>query len=69
MARRGRSLIREPQVLERVGMGRTKFDEDYVQTGRVKWVRIGARIKALPDDELDTLVEEIIEEGRDVVAA
>ena len=58
----GRRLIREPQVLERVGVGRTKFDEDYVKTGRVEWVRIGKRIKALPEDEVDKLVDEIIED-------
>lgn len=69
MGRRGRTLVREPEVLARVGVGRTKFDDDYVKTGRVKWVRIGPRIKALPDDEVDTLVEEIIEEGRDNAAA
>ena len=65
----GRTLLRERQVLQRVGVGRTKFEEDFVQTGRVQWVRIGPRMKALPEDEVDRLVDELIEEGRGDVAA
>ena len=56
-------------MLKRLGIGRTKFEEDYVQTGRVQWVRIGKKIKTLPDDEVDRLVDEIIDEGRDNIAA
>jgi hypothetical protein len=35
---------------------------DFVKTGRVHWVRIGERIKALPEDEVQALVDELIAE-------
>jgi hypothetical protein len=65
----GRKLLREPEVLARVGFGRTKFETDFVATGRVKWVRIGERIKALPSDELDQLIDEIVAERDAKLAA
>jgi predicted DNA-binding transcriptional regulator AlpA len=53
-------LLREPQVLKRMGVGRTKLNDDYIKTGRLRWVRLGPRIKALPDDEVDAVIAEEI---------
>jgi predicted DNA-binding transcriptional regulator AlpA len=64
-----RRLLREKEVLQRLAVGRTTLDEDFIKTGRLKWVRIGPRIKAAVEDEVDTLIEEIIAEGRETADA
>lgn len=53
-------------VLDRMGMGKTKFDADYVQTGRVRWVRNGPRMKRLPEHEVDRLIQEDIDAANGV---
>jgi hypothetical protein len=55
----GKRILREPEILNRVGVGKTKFRKDYVETGRVRWIPLGPRTKGLLEDEVDALVEEI----------
>jgi predicted site-specific integrase-resolvase len=50
-------LIREPAVCDRLGVGPTTLEERYIKTGRLRWVRIGKRIKAAVEDEVDAIVE------------
>jgi hypothetical protein len=52
-------MLREPGVLERMGMGKTSFDMKYIKTGRARWVRDG-RIKRMPEHEVDRLIQEDI---------
>jgi hypothetical protein len=49
----------------RLPVGRTKFYEDYVNTGRLRLVRLGPRSVAVVDDEVDKLIAELFAE-RDV---
>jgi hypothetical protein len=63
-----RSLIRPKNVYGpggRLPIGRTKFYEDFVNTGRIRLVRLGPKSVAVVDDELDQLINELIAE-RDV---
>jgi predicted DNA-binding transcriptional regulator AlpA len=54
-------MLREPEVLARMGLGRSKFDEAYIKTGRTHWVRApGERMKRLPESEVDRLIHEDI---------
>ena len=46
----------------RLGVGHSKFYEDFVATGRVKLVRLGPRSVAVPEDELDALIDQLIAE-------
>jgi hypothetical protein len=46
----------------RLPVGRTKFYEDYVNTGRLLLVRLGPKSVALVDDEVDKLIAELIAE-------
>jgi hypothetical protein len=46
-------------VLARLGVGKTKFKEDYIDTGRARWVRSG-RLKRMPEHEVDRLIAEDI---------
>ena len=52
-------FLREPEILQRMAMGKTKFDDDYIKTGRAKWVYLGERTKGLPEEEVDALIDEI----------
>lgn len=56
----GKKLIREPQVLDLMGIGRTTLDEKYIKTRRLRWVRLGPKIKAMPEDEVYAVIEEEI---------
>jgi hypothetical protein len=46
-------------VLDRMGMGKTSFDQKYIKTGRARWVRNG-RIKRMSDQTIDRLIAEDI---------
>jgi hypothetical protein len=48
-------------VLDRMGLGKTKFDTDYIKTGRTHWVRSGGRMKRMPEHEVDRLIQEDID--------
>jgi hypothetical protein len=52
-------MLREPAVLDRMGIGKTSFDTKYIKTGRARWVRNG-RVKLLPEHEVDRLIQEDI---------
>jgi hypothetical protein len=53
-------MLREPAVLEKMGMGKTSFDTKYIKSGRARWVRAG-RIKRLPEHVVDQLIAEDIQ--------
>ena len=65
--RHGRRLVRPKEAQKRLGVGHTKFWQDFVATGRLRLVELGPRSKAAVEDELDELVELIAE--RDAVPA
>jgi hypothetical protein len=61
----GRRLSRPKNVYGpqgRLPVGRTKFYEDYVNTGRLRLVRLGPKSVAVVDDEVDRLIAELIAE-------
>jgi hypothetical protein len=53
------NIIRPRAAWTRLGIGRSKFYTDFVGTGRIKLVKLGARARGVLDDEVDALVEEI----------
>ncbi len=56
MAKKQKSLTRVGKVYGkngRIPVGRTKFYEDYVATGRLTLIPLGLRAKAVDDDEID----------------
>ena len=60
--RRGKRLLRKKEARARLGVGKTKFQKDYVKTGRIHLVPISERIEGVVEEELDALIEEIIAE-------
>jgi hypothetical protein len=52
-------MLREPAVLDKIGVGKTTFDTKYIKTGRARWIYSG-RIKRMPEHEVDRLIHEDI---------
>jgi predicted DNA-binding transcriptional regulator AlpA len=65
--RRGRRLIRPREAWQRLGCGHTKFYE-LVGAGRIRLVQLSPRIKAVVEDELDDLIDELIEARNEVAS-
>jgi predicted DNA-binding transcriptional regulator AlpA len=55
-------LLKEAEVLARVGMGRTKFYQEFVQTGRFRWVYIGPHSKRGLESEVDQLIADLAQQ-------
>lgn len=52
-------ILKPPEIYQRLGgIGKTKFRDDYILTGRVKWINLGERTKGLTEEEVDRLVDE-----------
>ena len=46
-------------MLERLGIRKTTLYENFIITGRLRFVKIGARAVGVIEDELDALIEEV----------
>jgi predicted DNA-binding transcriptional regulator AlpA len=55
-------IIRPKEAWNRMGIGHSKFYEDFVNTGRIRLVRLGARAQGVFEHELDALMEELAAE-------
>ena len=44
-------------MLERLGIRKTALHENFIKTGRLRFVKIGARAVGVIEDELDALIE------------
>ena len=58
--KRGLRLLRKKEAQERLGIGKTKFNEDYIKTGRVRTVPISERIDGIPEEDIDAVIAEKI---------
>jgi predicted DNA-binding transcriptional regulator AlpA len=52
-------ILRKRQVLERLGIRKTTLYDCFIKTGRLRFVKIGARAVGIIEDELDALIEEL----------
>jgi excisionase family DNA binding protein len=55
----GKRVLRKREVLERLGIRKTTFYKHFIKTGRLRFVKIGARAVGIMEDELDALIEEL----------
>jgi predicted DNA-binding transcriptional regulator AlpA len=55
----GKRILRKSEVLERLGIRKTTLHESFIKTGRLRFVKIGARAVGVIEDELDALIEEM----------
>jgi excisionase family DNA binding protein len=54
-----RKLISFSEARRRLGVGNTKFYADFVNTGKLRTVRLGPRAVRVAEDELDRLIDEL----------
>jgi predicted DNA-binding transcriptional regulator AlpA len=57
-----RRFIRPKEAMRLLGVGHTKFWQDYVGPGRLRAVRLGPRSVAYPSDEVNALIDAMIAE-------
>jgi excisionase family DNA binding protein len=55
----GKRILRKREVLERLGIRKTTLYEAFINTGRLRFVKTGARAVGIIEDELDALIEEL----------
>jgi predicted DNA-binding transcriptional regulator AlpA len=56
-----RQILRPKEAARRLGLGHTKFYADYVNTGRLRLVRLGERSVGVLEHELDALIDQLPE--------
>jgi predicted DNA-binding transcriptional regulator AlpA len=66
--RRGKRILRPKEAQKRLGIGHTNFWENFVQTGRLRLVRLGPRSVGVIEHELDALIDKMVRE-RDLEVA
>jgi predicted DNA-binding transcriptional regulator AlpA len=67
-ARRGRRLVRVTEAMRRLAVQRSKFYKDFVNTGKLTVLELGAKARAVDESELDTLIASLpVAEVRPVV--
>jgi predicted DNA-binding transcriptional regulator AlpA len=55
-------LLRKKEAQARIGVGKTKFYEDYIKTGKLRLVPISERIDGILEEEVDAVIAEKIAE-------
>ena len=55
-------ILRPKEIYHRLGVGKTKFWQDFVATGRLKLFRLGPRSVGATEDQVDALIDEMIAE-------
>jgi predicted DNA-binding transcriptional regulator AlpA len=63
-----RRVIRPREAWQRLGVKHTAFYERFVNTGRLRLIRLGPRAVGVVEDELDALIGQMIAE-RDAAPA
>jgi len=56
-----RRIIRPKEAQRRLGVGHSKFYEDFVNTGRLRLVRLGPKSVGVIEDELDAFIDRLID--------
>ena len=56
-----KKLLRLKEVMARLGISHSMLYERFIQTGRLKLVRLGPRECCGPDSDLDALISELAE--------
>jgi predicted DNA-binding transcriptional regulator AlpA len=56
-----RQILRPKEAQRRLGVGHTKFYQDFINTGRLKLVRLGERSVGILEHELDALIDQLPE--------
>jgi predicted DNA-binding transcriptional regulator AlpA len=55
-------VVRAKQAWAQFGIGRSMFEQRFVETGRLRPIKLGARAVGYLESELDALIDELIAE-------
>jgi predicted DNA-binding transcriptional regulator AlpA len=55
-----RRILRPKEAQQRLGVKHSAFYENFINTGRLRLVRLGPRAVGVVEDELDALIGEMI---------
>ena len=53
------AILRPRAAWEKLGVSRTTFYDEFVNKGRVRLLNLGPRARGVPDDEIETLINEL----------
>jgi predicted DNA-binding transcriptional regulator AlpA len=53
------AILRPRAAWEKLGVSRTTFYDEFVNKGRVRLLNLGERARGVPDDEIETLINEL----------
>jgi hypothetical protein len=53
------AILRPRAAWEKLGVSRTTFYDQFVNKGRVRLLNLGERARGVPDDEIETLINEL----------
>jgi predicted DNA-binding transcriptional regulator AlpA len=56
-------ILRPREAWERLGIKRQKFYEDFVATGRVNLLHIGARARGVLEADIDRIIDEMVQDS------
>jgi predicted DNA-binding transcriptional regulator AlpA len=54
-----KKLLRPKEIQKRLGIGPTRFWDDYVRNGKLKLKRLGPRSVAALEEDVDRLIDEL----------
>lgn len=56
-----RRILRLAEVRKRIPIGRTKLDEDFIKTGRLKLIKLGKRAVGVLESNVEQVIDELLE--------
>jgi predicted DNA-binding transcriptional regulator AlpA len=59
-----RRILRLAEVRKRIPVGRTKLDEDFIKTGRLKLIKLGPRAVGILESNVEQVIDELLEESK-----
>jgi predicted DNA-binding transcriptional regulator AlpA len=58
-----RRILRLAEVRQRIGVGRTMLDEEYIKTGKLKLIKLGKRAVGVLESNVEEVIDELLAES------
>lgn len=60
---RAKKILRPKEAQKKLGVGRTKFWNDFVNTGRLRKIRLGPRAIGFLESNVDQVIDQLVAES------
>lgn len=57
---RAKKILRPKEAQKKLGIGRTKFWDDFVNTGRLRKIRLGPRAIGFLESNVDAVIDALV---------